>query len=257
MDNKLEEYHLDFIPNASTSLLTEINGEVVKLELKYIYPKDGEFKEGMVRNEVQKWALFINEVIELTDSSFVEYADLFEFPLRFLSRKDANVLVVGGGDLQLIYHIYHGLTSKEYVTAGINFTVIDPLIAELKHMLYSVSYFGKVNSFMCHYSSVNTVPHTFDFVAKNKKLFNISTYDMIIVDVSDESFEAPKDIYTEDFVSQCYKLLNENGLLVAYSGVEDKFNHMEESFNLKPIYDKKKYIKDFKSDAIVRAYLKE
>lgn len=233
-DKTLYNYDLFFTPDCGESIMSSVGDEPVEIYLSYRNPKT-KFATGQC-NSVTEWALFINDVIELTSNSFEEYISLFEFPLRSLPEK-GEVLIVGGGDFQLLHYLSkHNPFTSLHRDSGLNYTLVDPLVYDLAWIMRDIPYMYEMNHVL-RSTKHTIIDKTFDEAYYYADLPN-EGYDSIVVDVSDESFDAPKEIYTNTFVDKVFKLLGEDGTLIAYSGIKDKFKLIEDHGGFEHMYSK-------------------
>lgn len=151
--------------------------------------------------------LTLDKMVMTTEKDEFHYHEMISHPAIFMHKKAKNVLVIGGGDGGTVREILRH-DSIEHVTM----VEIDGLVIEAckEHLPSIASQFDnpKLNLI---------VGDGLDFVAKSKE-----KYDIIFCDNSDPVGPS-EGLFSQDFYTQCYDLLNEDGIFVV-QGETPNFN---------------------------------
>lgn len=216
MNPELYDYKLSFEPNEAIAFEHDIGGESIPVAI--------EFDSDTIGSGT-KWALFINDIIECSSDDYQDYLSCWD---PIIPEYTDNVLIIGGGDMQLAKYIQRG--SKEYESI----TVVDPLCKKLGNIM---QFFTGPND----NSYTNLVPSTFgEFIVDSD--FASEKYQTILVDISEDSMDATKQIYCQEFFKSLTSLLDENGKVLCYAA-DGAINHFERYFRV--VGERSKWIESY------------
>lgn len=149
------------------------------------------------------WELYNKDSLELCSKSYKEYLNVFKEVTEDVDfSKKLNILIVGGGDRQ----IYKYLITK--ITVDSTVTIVDPLVGEFD--IYEPLYVDLY------------VKHMFLNFTEYKMLFSEaypnleSSYDMIVVDCSEDILQETSEIYSSDFIEKLNSLSVKNTEIFFY-----------------------------------------
>ena len=186
--------------------------------LKKIY-KDKNIQ--FVENKKYGKCLIINNEIQLCSKNEHIYHELIvHMPMLYLNRNIKNVLIIGGGDLMTLREVMKYNTIKKVVMLELS-----PLIVNKSKEIFGVSDFKNDPRVSIIYGDANK---TINELIKKNDLF-----DMCIVDTTEDN-EDNLVIDKPPFFEKCFKLLNDDGLLVKNGEDFEKIFYNDLNVNVIP-----------------------
>lgn len=152
--------------------------------------------------------LTLDDMVMTTEKDEFHYHEMISHPACFAHKNVKNVLVIGGGDGGTVREILRHDSVEKVVMVEIDELVVQ---ACKEHLPGIAAAFD-------HPKLELIIGDGIDYV-KNAKA---SSYDLVIVDGSDPVGPA-EGLFTNEFYTNCYKALTDNGILVA-QGESPKFN---------------------------------
>lgn len=228
----LNEYKLDFIPEHYHIKECDVNGDRVKVGLAYTngYDKTGHKLD---------WALFNDDVLEISSDSAEDYNALFLDQIGFL--RNERILIIGGGDFVLANEI------KSFAPYT-NVTIVDPLVYDIKGM-YDFLFERYIMINNSAIEKCNLLNNTFD-----GQVF-IGKYDIVLCDVSDDHMKATKEIYCKNFFKRVSSLLEDDGIFLMYDGTSNVMDYDTDYFDR--VGSKSNFIPAFNEVSTVIKYRKK
>ena len=159
---------------------------------------------------ISDWKFKTNGEIELSSYDYIDYLTLWKNAFESIFSDDnllgSNILIIGGGDLQIGNLIKCSFTNKS------NIEVVDPLTFHIQMMASGVlPHIFRVNDFKCHDVLFEDFYNNRD---KSKR------YKIICIDVSDDYLDIANSFYTNDLSNKINDLLDDNGYVIAYAANE-------------------------------------
>lgn len=172
----------------------------VKPVLKHLYDKKSDYYNIKIsENDKFGKCLIIDNEIQLCDKKEIIYHEMIvDFPMKYLNKDPEYVLIIGGGDLMTLREVMKYKSIKKVFMLELN-----PSIVKVCKKHFGVSDYKKDKRVKIIYGDAY---FTIDEISDYK-------FDLIIHDTTEDNNNNLK-IDKKYFFNKCYKLLNNNGIMV-------------------------------------------
>lgn len=183
-------------------------------------------------NNEENWKLYNNGSLELTKNSYDKYLNLWGLDENIYK----NVLIIGGGDFQLV-----SILSCKDTTIDL----VDPY----------VEYYKEFHEYLdIDSSGVNVISSLYSEYISNEE-YKHKQYDIVLIDCSESVVEETKEIYCEEFFKSLLDINSSLFKMYIPSEVKEKMLiHISQYFDIISCFTE--YIEDWEEEAHVFYFMK-
>lgn len=203
-------------------------------------PKETQIDDIVLVNPDSNWHLYNHGSLELTRDCNEQYLDLWEFPME--SSKPLEILIIGGGDFQLVYNL---------TRAGVDHVdIVDPHVEAYDE--FHKFYVESEETYQEYEHSISRFPMTFgQFLSQ----YEGKHYDLVLIDVSEPILGITDEIYSSQFFDNLNTINSDSFMMyvppllfcVLLSYIRERFDMC---------YSKGSFIKDWNEQADVVTFKK-
>ena len=187
------------------SEFNKITGTTLSIKCeKLIYKAKSVFQKIKVyQSEQYGNVMMLDDCFMLTAKGNDQYHDKC-ISLATIDKKEANVLIIGGGDFGLVKNLFKKIDIKKLYVVEIDEKVVDV------SMKFFPDFFKLTKK--TKEKITITIDDGYDWIKNNKVAF-----DIIIIDCTDPN-QIAKKLYSKKFYQYIHSSLNKNGILIQQSG---------------------------------------